>query len=161
MEEKKYTCPECGIVVDESSLAKSGSCPKCGCPAKEFYAAAATAAAKEIRDRQEKESRIRAALPKTPDARYKTPAARVMLIFAWVVWILGGIGSILLSIRTQSESIYYPVERTHLDATTFVISASACLVCGALFFAASKLLLDLHAVRVNLEQLNSKNREGN
>jgi DNA-directed RNA polymerase subunit RPC12/RpoP len=151
-----YTCPECGAAITSPQITAKGMCPSCGCPAATIYGAKREQEDQERKENLAKEAAAAAALPKTPDDRYKTTASKLMDVFAWIIWIAGGIGSILLSIQTHTVGYYYTYTESYFNFVTFAIAAVSCFVSGAMFYAASKLLLDLHAVRVNLEQLSEK-----
>lgn len=151
-----YTCPECGAEITSQQIAAKGMCPNCGCPAATIYGAKREQEAQERKEKLAREAAAAAALPKTPDDRYKTTASKLMDVFAWIIWIAGGIGSILLSIQARTVGYYYTYTESYFNFVTFAIAAAGCFVSGAMFYAASKLLLDLHAVRVNLEQLSEK-----
>lgn len=153
-----YTCPECGAEITSEDLYIKGMCPSCGCPASSIYAAQQEKDAQERRENLAKEAAAAAALPKTSDTRYKTRASNMMEVFAWITWIGGAIASLILSIQSRVVGYYYTYTESYFNFGTFVIAVAGFFISGAIFYAASKLLLDLHAVRVNLEQLN-ENKE--
>ncbi len=151
-----YTCPECGATVTLEQLNAGKMCPSCGCPASTIYAAQQQKETQECRENLAKEAAAAAALPRTPDDRYKTSASKMMEVFAWITWIGGAIASLILSIQSRVVGYYSVYTETYFNFGTFVIAVAGFFISGAIFYAASKLLLDLHAVRVNLEQLNEK-----
>lgn len=151
------TCPECESVCTEQQLKDAGMCPSCGLPEAEVrkhmppppkpQPEAAGARGKSMPG------------PKDPDAPYKTLASKLMSVFAWIIWICGLIGAFGLSIKTRQIGYTYTYTEQYFDAVTFFTVAFSTIVAGALFFAASRALVDLRAVRMNLEQLNAK-KEG-
>ncbi len=153
-----YTCPECGAAVTLEQLNTGKMCPSCGCPAATIYAAQQQKEAQERRENLAKEAAAAAALPKTSDTRYKTGAANMLEVFAYIVWICGGIDVIAIAIwASQLRSSYYSSSET--GTTMFFLAvavATSALFFGGLLYGASKLLIDVHATRVNLEQLNEK-----
>lgn len=153
-----YTCPECGAAVTLEQLNAKGMCPECGCPASTIYAAQQQKEAQERRENLAKEAAAAAALPKTSDVRYKTGAANMLEVFAYIVWICGGIDVIAIAIwASQLRYSYYSSGTT--GTTLFFLAvavATSALFFGGLLYGASKLLIDVHATRVNLEQLNEK-----
>lgn len=114
--------------------------------------------AQERRENLAKESAAAAALPKTPDDRYKTGAAKMLEVFAYIVWICGGID--VIAIAVSASRLRYSYYSTGTTGTTLfflaVAVATSALFFGGLLYGASKLLIDIHATRVNLEQLNEK-----
>lgn len=156
-----YTCPECGAAITSKQLNAKGMCPNCGCPAAAIYAAQQEVQAQERRENAAKESAAAAALPKTSDVRYKTGASNMLEVLAYIVWICGGISVIAIAIlANQLRYSYYSSETT--GTTMFFLAVSAAvsaLFFGGLLYGASKLLIDLHATRVNLEMLNEQ-KEG-
>lgn len=157
---KNYTCPECGAELTQEQL-NDNMCPECGCPA--INIRAATEAKQKAKEREErttqKASVVKSQLPRSPDDRYKTTASKMMSVFAWIVWICGAICAFALSFQERTVGYYYTYTESYFNFVTFAIVAASCFVSGAMFYAASKMLLDLHAVRVNLELLN-ENKEG-
>ncbi len=153
-----YTCPECGASIAQDYLCVHDMCPSCGCPAATIYAAQQETEAQERRENAAKEAAAAAALPKTSDIRYKTGAANMLEVFAYIVWVCGGISVIAIAIlASQLRYSYYSSETT--GTTMFFLAVAAAvsaLFFGGLLYGASKLLIDLHAARVNLEQLNEK-----
>lgn len=153
-----YTCPECGATVTQEQLSIKGMCPECGCPSSTIYAAQQKKDAQERRENAAKEEAAAAALPKTSDIRYKTGAANMLEVFAYIVWVCGGISVIAIAISaSQLRYSYYSSETT--GTTLFFLAvavAVSALFFGGLLYGASKLLIDVHAARVNLEQLNKK-----
>lgn len=142
------TCPECESVFTEQQLKDAGMCPSCGLP----------------------ESVIRSHMPppepkqepaKTGDDRYKTTASKLLAAFAWLVWIGGAIGVIVIAIA--ASQLRYSFYGNNSAGTVLffaaVAVATSSLFFGALLYGASKLLVDIHATRLNLEQLNAKKEE--
>lgn len=153
-----YTCPECGAAITSKQLNAKGMCPNCGCPASTIYGAKREQEAQERKEKLAKEAAAAAALPKTPDDRYKTGAATMLEVFAYIVWICGGIDVIAIAIwASQLRYSYYSsgATGTTLFFLAVAVSTSA-LFFGGLLYGASKLLIDIHATRVNLEQLSEK-----
>ncbi len=142
------TCPECESVFTEQQLKAAGMCPSCGLP----------------------ESVIRSHMPppepkqepaKTGDDRYKTTASKMLAAFAWLIWSCGIIGVIAIAATARSlrYSYYASIEAgTELFFIAVAVAFSS-LFFGALLYGASKLLVDIHATRLNLEQLNAKKEE--
>ena len=142
------TCPECGSVFTDQQLKAAGMCPSCGLP----------------------ESVIRSHMPppepkqepaKTGDDRYKTTASKLLAAFAWLVWIGGAIGVIVIAIA--ASQLRYSFYGNNSAGTVLffaaVAVATSSLFFGALLYGASKLLVDIHATRMNLEQLNAKKED--
>lgn len=156
-----YTCPECGSEIAPDQLRCKKMCPVCGCPETPIYSAQQQKAAQEHRENLAKESAAAAALPKTSDTRYKTGAANMLEVFAYIVWICGGIDVIAIAVSaSRLRYSYYPTGTT--GTTLFFVAvavAAASMFFGGLLYGASKLLIDIHATRVNLEMLNEQ-KEG-
>lgn len=156
-----YTCPECGAAVTQEQLNTGKMCPSCGCPASTIYAAQQEKEAQERRENLAKEAAAAAALPKTPDDRYKTGAAKMLEVFAYIVWICGGIDVIAIAVSaSRLRYSYYSIGTT--GTTLFFVAvavAAASVFFGGLLYGASKLLIDIHATRVNLEILNEQKEE--
>lgn len=142
------TCPECESVFTEQQFKDAGMCPACGLP----------------------ESVIRSHMPppdpkqepaKTGDDRYKTTASKLLAAFAWLIWAGGAIGIIVIAIA--ASQLRYSFYGNNSAGTVLffaaVAVATSSLFFGALLYGASKLLVDIHATRLNLEQLNAK-KEG-
>lgn len=142
------TCPECESVFTEQQLKDAGMCPSCGLP----------------------ESVIRRHMPppepksepaKTSDAPYKTTASKLLAAFAWLIWAGGALGIIVIAIA--ASQLRYSFYGNNSAGTVLFFAAlavaSSSLFFGALLYGASKLLVDIHATRLNLEQLNGK-KEG-
>ena len=155
-----YICPECSAEITLEQLNSKGMCPNCGCPANTIRAAAEAEQAKEQRERviheAQKEANAKAKLPKTPDDRYKTTASKLLSAFAWITWVCGAVDVIAIAISaSQLRYSYYSSDTT---GTTLLFMAVAVAVAsmffGGLLYGASKLLIDIHATRVNLELLN-------
>ncbi len=162
---KNYTCPECGAELTQEQLSDNNMCPECGCPASNIRAAAEAEQAKEQRERviheAQKEANAKAKLPKTPDDRYKTTASKLLSAFAWIIWVCGAIDVIAIAI--SASRLRYSYYSTGTTGTTLffaaVAVAAASMFFGGVLYGASKLLIDIHATRVNLEMLN-ENKEG-
>lgn len=142
------TCPECESVFTEQQLKAAGMCPSCGLP----------------------ESVIRSHMPppepkqepeKTGDDRYKTTASKLLAAFAWLIWAGGAIGVVDIAISASQlrDSYYASNSAGDLLAFLALAVATSSLFFGALLYGASKLLVDIHATRLNLEQLNAKKEE--
>nr|DAM34418.1 MAG TPA: hypothetical protein [Caudoviricetes sp.] len=140
-------------------------CPNCGCPANTIRAVAEAEQAKEQRERVvqevQKEAATKAKLPKTPDDRYKTTASKLLSAFAWITWVCGAID--VVAIAVSASQLRYSYYSSGATGTTLFFAAVAVAVAsmffGGLLYGASKLLIDIHATRVNLELLN-ENKEG-
>lgn len=142
------TCPECESVFTEQQLKAAGMCPSCGLP----------------------ESVIRSHMPppepkqepaKTGDDRYKTTASKLLAAFAWLIWAGGAIGVIDIAVAASKLRYSYYANNDAGTILAFIALAVATssLFFGALLYGASKLLVDIHATRLNLEQLNAKREE--
>lgn len=142
------TCPECESVCTEQQLKAAGMCPSCGLP----------------------ESVIRSHMPppdpkqepaKTGDDRYKTTASKLLAAFAWLIWAGGAIGVIDIAVAASKLRYSYYANNDAGTILAFIALAVATssLFFGALLYGASKLLVDIHATRLNLEQLNAKREE--
>lgn len=77
-------------------------------------------------------------------------------VFAYIVWVCGGISVIAIAI--SASRLRYSYYSSGATGTTLFFMAVAVAVSalffGGLLYGASKLLIDVHAARVNLEQLN-------
>ncbi len=161
------TCPECESKFTEQQLKDAGMCPSCGLPEAEVRKhmppppppAPIPSNGENYQSRGEKPKSSTLPGPNDPDAPYKTTASKMLAVFAWVIWAGGAIGSFALSIKTQYVGYTYTYTEQYFDVVTFLVAAFSTFVAGALFFAASRALVDLRAVRMNLEQLNGK-KEG-
>lgn len=142
------TCPECESVFTEQQLKDAGMCPSCGLP----------------------ESVIRRHMPppepksepaKTSDAPYNTTASKLLAAFAWLIWAGGAISVIIIAVA--ASKIHYPYYADHTAGNIYaflaLVVATSSLFFGALLYGASKLLIDIHATRMNLEQLNAKKED--
>lgn len=98
---------------------------------------------------------------KTSDDSYKTTASKLLAAFAWLIWAGGAIGVIVIAIA--ASQLRYSFYGNNSAGTVLFFAAlavaSSSLFFGALLYGASKLLVDIHATRLNLEQLNAK-KEG-
>ena len=162
---KNYTCPECGAELTQEQLSDNNMCPECGCPASNIRAAAEAEQAKERQkqaaQKAQKEAAAKTKLPNTPDDRYKTLASKMLSTFAWIIWVCGAIDVIAIAI--SASRLRYSYYSTGTTGTTLffaaVAIAAASMFFGGVLYGASKLLIDIHATRVNLEMLN-ENKEG-
>lgn len=142
------TCPECESVFTDQQLKDAGMCPSCGLPEAEVR--------KHMPSPEPKQEPA-----KTGDDRYKTTASKMLAAFAWLIWSCGIIGVIAIAATARSlrYSYYASIEAgTELFFIAVAVAFSS-LFFGALLYGASKLLIDIHATRLNLEQLNAK-KEG-
>lgn len=161
----KFTCPECSAEITLEQLNANEMCPNCGCPASTIRAVAESEKEKERRDRAihetQKEVAVKAKLPKTPDDRYETTASKLLSAFAWITWGCGSVGVIAIAI--SASRLRYSYYSSATTGTTLFFAAitvaAASMFFGGLLYGASKLLIDVHATRVNLELLN-ENKEG-
>lgn len=147
------TCPECESVFTEQQLKDAGMCPSCGLPEAEVR--------KHMPPPPPPEPKAAQAAAKASDAPYKTTASKLLAAFAWLIWAGGAIGVIIIAISaSQLRYSYYATNNagTVLFFIALAIATSS-LFFGALLYGASKLLVDIHAARINLEQLNAK-KEG-
>ena len=149
------TCPECESVFTEQQLKDAGMCPSCGLPEAEVRKHMPPPPAPEPKPTQQ------AAPAKTDDAPYKTTASKLLAFFAWLVWIGGAIGVIDIAMAASQLRDSYYASNSAGDLLAFLALdlGVSCLFFGALLYGASKLLVDIHAARVNLEQLNAKKEE--
>ena len=156
------TCPECGYKAVPTIFSEKGMCPNCGCPLSDIRAAVEAAQAQQRKEQLSreaaKETAAVAALPKTPDDYYKTTASKLLSAFAWITWVCGAVDVIAIAISaSQLRYSYYSSGTT--GTTLFFVAvavAVASMFFGGLLYGASKLLIDIHATRVNLELLNNK-----
>ena len=95
---------------------------------------------------------------KTDDVHYKTTAFKLLAAFAWLIWADGVIGVIVIAIAANQlrHSFYGSNSAGTVLFFAALAVASSSLFFGTLLYGASKLLVDIHAVRMNLEQLNAK-----
>lgn len=153
------TCPECDSEFTEQQLKAAGMCPSCGLPEAEVRKHMSPPPPPEPKPETADAKAKTMPGPNDPDAPYKTTASKMLAVFAWVIWVCGAIGSFALSIKTQYVGYTYTYTEQYFDVVTFFVAAFSTFVAGALFFAASRALVDLRAVRINLEQLNAKKGE--
>lgn len=153
------TCPECDSEFTEQQLKDAGMCPSCGLPEAEVRKHMPPPPPPESEPETVDAKGKTMPGPNDPDAPYKTLASKLMSVFAWIIWICGLIGAFGLSIKTRQIGYTYTYTEQYFDAVTFFTVAFSTIVAGALFFAASRALVDLRAVRMNLEQLHAK-KEG-
>lgn len=142
------TCPECESVFTDQQLKDAGMCPSCGLPEAEVR--------KHMPSPEPKQEPA-----KTGDDRYKTTASKMLAAFAWLIWSCGIIGVIAIAATARSlrYSYYASIEAgTELFFIAVAVAFSS-LFFGSLLYGASKLLVDIHAARMNLEQLNAKKEE--
>lgn len=142
------TCPECESVFTEQQLKDAGMCPSCGLPESEVR--------KHMPPPEPKSEPV-----KTSDDPYKTTASKLLAAFAWLIWAGGAIGVIVIAIAASQLRYSFYGSNSAGTVLFFValVVASSSLFFGALLYGASKLLIDIHATRLNLEQLNGK-KEG-
>ena len=142
------TCPECESVFTEQQLKDAGMCPSCGLPEAEVR--------KHMPSPEPKQEPA-----KTGDDRYKTTASKLLAFFAWLVWIGGAIG--VVDIAIAASQLRYSFYGNNSAGTVLffaaVAVATSSLFFGALLYGASKLLVDIHATRLNLEKLNAKKED--
>lgn len=148
------TCPECGSVFTDQQLKDAGMCPSCGLPEAEVRKHMPPPPAPEPKPEPQ-------GAAKTDDAPYKTTASKLLAFFAWLVWIGGAIGIIVIAIAASRlrDSYYASNSAGDLLAFLALTLGVSSLFFGALLYGASKLLVDIHATRLNLEKLNAK-KEG-
>lgn len=148
------TCPECGSVFTDQQLKDAGMCPSCGLPEAEVRKHMPPPLAPEPKPEPQ-------GAAKTDDAPYKTTASKLLAAFAWLIWSCGIIGVIAIAATARSlrYSYYASIEAgTELFFIAVAVAFSS-LFFGSLLYGASKLLVDIHAARMNLEKLNAK-KEG-
>lgn len=148
------TCPECYAEFTEQQLKDTGMCPSCGLPEAEVRKHIPPPPAPEPAPAPQRAA-------KTSDDPYKTTASKLLATFAWLIWIGGIIGIIIIAISASQlrYSFYANNETGTILFFLAVAVGTSSLFFGALLYGASKLLIDLHATRMNLEQLNVK-KEG-
>lgn len=148
------TCPECDSEFTEQQLKDAGMCPSCGLPESEVRKHMPPPPASEPKPEPQ-------GAAKTDDAPYKTTASKLLAFFAWLVWIGGAIGVVDIAMAASRLRDSYYASNSAGDLLAFLALALgvSCLFFGALLYGASKLLVDIHAARVNLEQLNAKKEE--
>lgn len=148
------TCPECGSVFTDQQLKDAGMCPSCGLPEAEVRKHIPPPPAPEPKPEPQ-------GAAKTDDAPYKTTASKLLAFFAWLVWIGGAIG--VVDIAIAASQLRYSFYGNNSAGTVLffaaVAVATSSLFFGALLYGASKLLVDIHATRLNLEQLNAKKED--
>lgn len=149
------TCPECESVFTEQQLKDAGMCPSCGLPEAEVRKHMPPPPAPEPKPEPKQSA------AKTGDDRYKTTASKLLAAFAWLIWAGGAIGVIIIAI--SASQLRYSFYGNNSAGTVLffaaVAVATSSLFCGALLYGASKLLVDIHAARMNLEQLNAKKED--
>lgn len=146
------TCPECESVFTEQQLKDAGMCPSCGLPESVIRSHMPPPAAEP--------STSRPAVKINEDA-YKTTASKLLVFFAWLVWIGGAIGVVDIAMAASRLRDSYYASNSAGDLLAFLALALgvSCLFFGSLLYGASKLLIDIHATRLNLEQLNAKKED--
>nr|DAL36512.1 MAG TPA_asm: Rubredoxin loop, ELECTRON TRANSPORT [Caudoviricetes sp.] len=150
------TCPECESVFTEQQFKDAGMCPSCGLPESVIRRHMPEPA-------PEKTGAKNKAMPgpNDPDAPYKTTASKLLAAFAWLIWAGGAIGVIVIAIA--ASQLRYSFYGSNSAGTVLFFAAlavaSSSLFFGALLYGASKLLIDIHAARLNLEQLNAKKED--
>lgn len=148
------TCPECESVFTDQQLKDAGMCPSCGLPEAEVRKHIPPPPAPEPKPEPQ-------GAAKTDDAPYKTTASKLLAFFAWLVWIGGAIG--VVDIAIAASQLRYSFYGNNSAGTVLffaaVAVATSSLFFGALLYGASKLLVDIHATRLNLEKLNAKKED--
>ena len=146
------TCPECNSKFTEQQLKAAGMCLSCGLPE-----------AKIPRNTPPPAAKPSTAPPaaKINEEAYKTTASKMLAAFAWIIWSCGIIGVIAIAATARNLRYSYYASREAGTELFFIAVAVAfsSLFFGSLLYGASKLLIDIHATRLNLEQLNAK-KEG-
>ena len=149
------TCPECESVFTEQQFKAAGMCPFCGLPEAEVRKHMPPPPAPEPKPEPKQSA------AKTDDTLYKTTASKLLAAFAWLTWAGGVIG--IIAIAVAASQVHYSYYADHTVGNIYAFLALAVgissLFFGALLYGASKLLVDIHATRMNLEQLNAK-KEG-
>lgn len=147
------TCPECESVCTEQQLKAAGMCPSCGLPEAEVRKHMPPPPAPEPKPTQKP--------TKTSGDPYKTTASKLLAFFAWLIWIGGALGVIdIASAASQLRNSYYASnDAGNILAFIALALGISSLFFGALLYGASKLLVDIHAARINLERINAK-KEG-
>lgn len=147
------TCPECESVCTEQQLKDAGMCPSCGLPEAEVRKHMPPPPAPEPKPTQKP--------TKTSDDPYKTTASKLLAAFAWLIWAGGAIGVIDIAVAASKLRYSYCANNDAGTILAFIalVVATASLFFGALLYGASKLLIDIHATRMNLEQLNAKKED--
>ena len=148
------TCPECDSAFTDQQLKDAGMCPSCGLPEAEVRKHMPPPPAPEPKPEPQ-------GAAKTDDAPYKTTASKLLAFFAWLVWIGGAIGvvDIAMAASRLRDSYYASNSAGTVLFFAAVAVATSSLFFGALLYGASKLLIDIHATRLNLEQLNAKKED--
>lgn len=147
------TCPECESVCTEQQLKDAGMCPSCGLPEAEVRKHMPPPPAPEPKPTQKP--------TKTSDDPYKTTASKLLAAFAWLIWAGGAIGVIDIAVAASKLRYSYYANNDAGTILAFIalVVATSSLFFGALLYGASKLLIDIHATRMNLEQLNAKKED--
>lgn len=147
------TCPECESVCTEQQLKDAGMCPSCGLPEAEVRKHMPPPPAPEPKPTQKP--------TKTSDDPYKTTASKLLAAFAWLIWAGGAIGVIDIAVAASKLRYSYYANNDAGTILAFIalVVATSSLFFGALLYGASKLLVDIHAARMNLEQLNAKKED--
>lgn len=147
------TCPECDSEFTDQQLKDAGMCPSCGLPEAEVRKHMPPPPVPEPKPTQKP--------TKTSDDPYKTTASKLLAAFAWLIWAGGAIG--VIDIAVAASKIHYPYYADHTAGNIYaflaLVVATSSLFFGALLYGASKLLIDIHAARMNLEQLNAKKED--
>lgn len=149
------TCPECESVCTEQQLKDAGMCPSCGLPEAEVRKHMPPPPAPEPKPEPKQSA------AKTDDTPYKTTASKLLAFFAWLIWIGGALG--VIDIASAASQLRYSFYGNNSAGTVLFFAAlavvSSSLFFGALLYGASKLLVDIHATRLNLERINAKKEE--
>ena len=153
------TCPECNAEFTEQQLKSSGMCPSCGLPEAEVRKNMPPPPPAESQSSEAAGAKNKTMPgPNDPDTPYKTTASKMLAVFAWLIWTGGVVG--VIAIASAASNLRYSYYASSNAGTTLFFAtlaiASSSLFFGALLYGASKLLIDIHATRVNLERLNVK-----
>lgn len=149
------TCPECESVCTEQQLKDAGMCPSCGLPEAEVRKHMPPPPAPEPKPEPKQSA------AKTDDTPYKTTASKLLAAFAWLIWAGGAIGVIDIAVAASKLRYSYYANNDAGTILAFIalVVATSSLFFGALLYGASKLLVDIHATRMNLEQLHAKKED--
>lgn len=147
------TCPECESVFTEQQLKDAGMCPSCGLPEAEVRKHMPPPPVPEPKPTQKP--------TKTSDDPYKTTASKLLAAFAWLIWAGGAIGVIDIAVAASKLRYSYYANNDAGTILAFIalVVATSSLFFGALLYGASKLLVDIHATRLNLERINAKKED--
>lgn len=155
------TCPECDSEFTDQQLKDAGMCPSCGLPEAEVRKHMPPPPPPEPKPETADAKAKTMPGPNDPDAPYKTTASKLLAAFAWLIWAGGAIGVIDIAVAASKLRYSYYANNDAGTILAFIalVVATSSLFFGALLYGASKLLVDIHATRLNLEQLSGK-KEG-